>query len=271
MKLKEINYFPLKGKILSATISNYNNRWFISIRLEEEYEPKIPKNKNTIGVDLGVKTLATCSDGTTYKNPKALAKNLKKLKRKSRQHSHKKKGSKNREKSRIRLARLHAKIANIRKDVLHKTTSKIVNENQVIVLEDLNISGMLKDKKLARSISDVGMYEFRRQIEYKGKWNNREVRIINQWYPSSKKCSVCNEIKKDLSLSDRQFICKCGNNICRDLNAAINIQNCSTYIIKNTLSSREIYASGEGNSVGATQLSPSLKEESNRKVKEYAF
>ncbi len=273
LKLKEKDYFPLNAKILSVTISSYNNRWFISLNVEEEYEVKIAKNQEPIGIDLGVKILATCSDGTVYENPKALAKNLKKLKRKSRQHSKKKKGSKNREKARIRLAKLHAKIVNIRKDYLHKVTSKIISENQIIVLEDLKVSEMLKDKKLARNVSDVGMYEFRRQIIYKGGWNNREIRIIDRWYPSSKKCCKCQKIKKDLTLSDRQFICECGNNVCRDLNAAINIQNCEKYIIKqNRASSVQIYASGDRNSSNENSVSLSLKEEFNdKKFKEYTF
>ncbi len=273
LKLKEENYFPTNAKILSATISSYNNRWFLSLNVEEEYIPSLPKTQNTIGIDLGVKTLATCSDGTIYENPKILEKNLKKLKRKSRQHCKKKKGSKNREKSRIKLAKLHAKIANIRKDNLHKITSKIVSENQTIVLEDLNVKGMQnKNSSMARNVSDVGMYEFRRQIEYKAKWNNREIRIIDRWYPSSKKCCKCGEVKKELSLSERTFICECGNNICRDLNAAINIQNCQQYIVKqNTVSSTGIQACGEGSSLNENSVSLSMKQESNRKFKEYVF
>lgn len=154
---------------------------------------------------------------------------LKREKRKQKQLSRKKKGSKNYEKAKNKLARLHYKISNIRKDCLHKATSKIVDENEVIVLEDLRVSNMLKNEKLARVVGDVGMYEFRRQIEYKSKWWGRQVVFADTFFPSSKLCSLCGWKNEDLALTDRLFDCKmCSNKIDRDLNASLNLKQLYT-------------------------------------------
>jgi len=232
IKLKEKNYLPQNVKIFSATVSCRADRWFVSVLIEEELKEQVEAKNKVIGVDLGIKSLAICSDGTIFENPKALKKNLRNLKRKQRKFSKKQKGS-NKEKARKRLAKLHFRISNIRKDCLHKTTSKIVNENQVIVLEDLKVSNMINNHKLAQAISDVGMYEFRRQIEYKSKWKGRVVVFVDTFYPSSKLCSKCNWKKEDLKLSDRIFKCEnCGNTLDRDLNAAKNLEK--FYIVGST-------------------------------------
>jgi len=202
LRLYEKDYLPQHTKILSATVSQRTNKWFVSIQVEEEIQDE-DCGIGVVGVDLGIKTMATCSDGTVYKNPKALKNNLNKLKRKQRQLSRKKKGSKNREKIKNKLSKLHYKISNIRKDALHKTTSKIINENQVIVLEDLKISNMMKNHNLAQAISDVGFYEFRRQIDYKSTWNRRYVEYVDTFYPSSKLCSCCGHKKDKLGLGER--------------------------------------------------------------------
>jgi putative transposase len=186
---------------------------------------------HTVGVDLGIKTLATLSDASTIENPKALSSNLKKLKRLSRWHSRKQKGSKNRAKARRALACLHAHIAHIRVDTLHKATSWITAKTKpdqerptCIVIEDLNVSGMLKNRKLARAIADVGFSEFRRQLEYKAKFAGSLVYTVSQWEPSSKTCSCCVWVDEHLTLSDRVFHCKeCGYMADRDVNAAINL------------------------------------------------
>jgi putative transposase len=221
------------------------------------------KTKNeVIGIDLGIKTLATCSDGTTYENPKTLSKNLKNLKRKQRQFNRKKKGSSNREKAKQKLANLYHHISNIRKDYLHKITSKMVNENQVIVLEDLKVSNMMKNRYLSQSISDVGFYEFRRQIEYKAKWNRRKVIFVDTFFASSKLCSCCGWKNSDLKLTDRVFECKvCNMKMDRDLNASLNLKQIYTG------SSSGIYASGDGSSSlsETTLVSLSLNEEFNKK------
>ncbi len=197
---------------------------------EEVTEPE-PATGPVIGVDVGVKTLATVSDGREMANPKALRKRLKKLQRLSRWHSRKQKGSANRKKSQHRLARLHARIAHVRQDALHKATAGLVAKNKpsdqrpaVIVLEDLNVSGMLKNRHVSRAIADVGLYEFRRQMEYKAKDAGCRVLVVSRWEPSSQMCSGCGWRHPNLQLSDRVFLCQeCGLTIDRDLNAAQNL------------------------------------------------
>src|SRR6266571_2622489 len=231
LRLKEHDYLPMNVKIGSATISEKAGRWYVSICVHEEQAEPTQATGEVIGVDLGIKTLATCSDGCTFDNPKALRKKLNKLKRTSRRHSRKQKGSQNRQKAKARLARMHARIANVRKDALHKATSAIVAKTKpdeqrprVIVLEDLHVSGMLKNRRLSRAIADVGMYEFRRQIEYKARWASVQVKFVSRWYPSSKTCSACGWIHEDLTITDRMFICQqCGTVLDRDENAALNL------------------------------------------------
>ena len=241
LKLKEHNYLPLNAKILSATVSERAGRWFVSLQVEEVLETKF-KPEAIIGVDLGIKTLATCSDGQTFANPKALKINLEKLKRRSRQLSRKVKGSKNRKKAAKRLAKVHQQIANIRKDSLHKITTHLTKTKSKIVIEDLNVSGMMKNRRLSRAISDIGLFEFRRQLEYKGKWYGCEIILADRFFPSSKSCSECGWIKKDLTLADRTFVCdSCGLEIDRDLNASLNLESY-------TVSSTGINAYGEESS-----------------------
>jgi putative transposase len=241
LRLKEHNYLPLNAKILSATVSERAGRWFVSLQVEEVLETKF-KPEVIIGVDLGIKTLATCSDGQTFPNPKALKTNLDKLKRRSRQLSRKVKGSKNRKKAAKRLAKVHQQIANIRKDSLHKITTHLTKTKSKIVIEDLNVSGMMKNRRLSRAISDIGLFEFRRQLEYKGKWYGCEIILADRFFPSSKSCSSCGWIKKDLTLADRTFVCdSCGLEIDRDLNASLNLESY-------TVSSTGINAYGEESS-----------------------
>ena len=231
LRLKESNYLPMNVKIGSATISEKAGRWYVSICVHKQQAEPTQATGKVIGVDLGIKTLATCSDGCTFENPKALRKKLNKLKRTSRRHSRKQKGSQNRKKAKTRLARMHARIANVRKDALHKATSAIVARTKpeserpaVIVLEDLHVSGMLKNRRLSRAIADVGMYEFRRQIEYKAREASVQVKFVSRWYPSSKTCSDCGWIHEDLTLAERVFICQqCGVVLDRDENAALNL------------------------------------------------
>lgn len=232
LRLKERGYLPTnKVKILSATVSEQAGRWFVSIQVEEEQpEPGLALGR-PIGIDFGIKALATRSDGRALKNPKALTSHLKKLKRLSRRHSRKRKGSKNRLKAAHKLARLHSHIAHIRQDALHQASSMIVAKTKpdyerasCIVLEDLNVSGMLKNRKLSRAVADVGFFEFRRQLEYKATQSGSLVYTVFRWEPSSKTCSWCGWIDEDLQLSDRIFRCEeCGSVCDRDYNAAINL------------------------------------------------
>jgi len=266
IRLKKHGYLPADQKILSATISRQANRWFVSVQVESPEKKSKPPSRDVLGVDLGIKTLATCSDGTTFENPKALKKRLKVLKRRSRQLSRKKKGSKNREKAKHNLAKLHFRISNIRRDYLHKITSSIVQKANVIVLEDLKIGNMLKNHHLAQAISDVGMAEFRRQIEYKAKWAGRTVVLAPTFFPSSKLDHKSGVVNRNLKLSDRVIHHDDGSKTDRDLNAAINLENYYTQSI-NTGSSSEIHASGDGSSSNANLISPSAKEEFNVKSK----
>ena len=231
LRLKEKLYLSRNAKIGSATITEQAGRWYVSICVHEEPAEPEPATGPIIGVDLGVKTLATVSDGREIANPKALRKRLKKLQRLSRWHSRKQQGSANRKKSQRKLARMHARIAHVRQDALHKATAGLVAKNKpsdqrpaVIVIEDLNVSGMLKNRHLSRAIADVGLYEFRRQIEYKAKDAGCLVQVVSRWEPSSQTCSSCGWRHPNLTLADRVFICQeCGLTLGRDLNAAQNL------------------------------------------------
>lgn len=259
IKLSEKDYFADDSKILSVTVSKKTDKWFVSFQVKQ-YIQALPKSDKIVGVDLGVKTLATCSDGIVFENPKALSKNLKSLKRKQRIVSRKTKGSKNREKAKQKVARLHYRIGNIRKDALHKATTNIIQRNNVIVLEDLNVKGMVKNHCLARAVGDASMSEFRRMLEYKANWYGREIQYADTFYPSSKTCSNCGWRNDDLKLSDRTFKCQiCQNELDRDMNAALNLKKLYT------VSSTGINALGDGSSdCSATDdFSPSLKKESN--------
>jgi putative transposase len=221
------------GKIISCTISKTANRWFASVNVEMKDYKKHKKIKNEIiGIDLGLKTFAVCSNGEKFEAPKP----LKKLKRKQRRLSNKIKGSNNRKKEVQKVAKLHYKIACIRKDFLHKLSTKICSENQTIILEDLKVSNMIKNHKLAKSISDAAWSEFRRQITYKSEIFDNNLIIVDTFAPTSKTCSNCGCKKHDLKLSDRIFKCnECNFEIDRDLNASLNLY---------TLGLREINACG---------------------------
>ncbi len=302
LRLKECGYLPTSGiRVLSATISEEAGRWFVSIQIEEEVPDPPRACGEPIGVDLGIKTLAQCSDGMAIENPKALRSELKRLKRLHRRLSRKAKGSKNRAKARQKVARKYARIAHVRQDALHKATSRLtrarltpqgratcyqeiastlpepkakvklrngkrsqvrhsaetpplpekvankVKQKQVkrllrrpreadaalrprvVVLEDLNVEGMKRNRKLALAISDVGFGEFKRQMSYKTVWQGEQVLLADRWFPSTKKCSRCGYVKEDMDLSERIYVCdnpddlECGLTIDRDVNAARNL------------------------------------------------
>ena len=221
----------LSGKIMSGVVSRTADQWYLSVTVELDELPRLVKKTDRIvGIDLGLKETIVTSNDDTFKAPKPLKKYGKILARRARQHSRKVKGSKNRSKSQMKLAKLHAKIANIRKDFTHKATSELIDENQVIGLEDLSVAGMMKNHCLAKAISDVSWAEIRRQLKYKANLYGREVRLVNRFFPSSKTCSKCGSVKKSLELSERVFKCSdCGYIIDRDLNAAINIKHTVGY------------------------------------------
>jgi putative transposase len=170
IRLKEKREIYHCGRILSATIRKRANRWFVSITVEEEVADPSPIRGKAVGVDLGVKTLATLSNGKTFENPRVLGRGIRKLRRLSKDLSRKERGSRNRERAKLRLAKMHLKIFNIRQNNLHKLTTYLAKSHSKIVIEDLNVSGMMKNRRLARAIADVGMYEFKRQLEYKCQW-----------------------------------------------------------------------------------------------------
>jgi putative transposase len=215
------------GKIVNATISRTSsNKYFVSILLNTTIE-KLPDNSNQIGIDLGVKCFGTTSDGEVINNLKFLKGLEKRQKTLSRRLSKKQKGGKNYNKARIKLARLHEHIKNQRIDFLHKLSTNIVNENQVIVLEDLDVSDMLEKKKMSKSIQDVSLYEFRIMLSYKASWYGRKLFFVNRYFPSSQLCSNCGyKNPKVKNLDVREWVCpQCNSNHDRDVNAAINILN----------------------------------------------
>ncbi len=224
IRIKEKRKCYYSGRVLSATVRRRANRWFVSVTVEEYIQDPVSNNGIAVGVDLGVKTLATLSDGITFANSRALGRCLRKLKQLHKSLSRKKKGSKNREKAKLRLAKMYLRVFNIRQDTLHKLTTYLAKSHSKVVIEDLLVSWMLKNRRLARAIADVGFYEFRRKLEYKCGWYGSELIIASRTFPSSKMCSQCGHRKKELSLSERVYHCEqCGFDIDRDLNAALNL------------------------------------------------
>ena len=227
VRLKEHGYLPEDGvKIVSATISETAGRWFVSLAVEQETAEPEARTEPVIGVDLGVKVLATCSDGVVYENPRPLKMTQRKVKRLQRAVSRRQKGSQNRKKAVRRLARAHYRVACVRRNAIHQATTAITKRAGTVVLEDLNVRGMLKNRCLAGAIGDSGFGEFRRQVEYKQAWTGGQVVIADRWLPSSKTCSCCGAVKEKLKLSERTFRCEaCGFTADRDLNAAVNLRN----------------------------------------------
>ena len=225
LRLKERYYLPVAGvHILSATVSEKAGRWFVSLQVEMEIPDPLPAAKPVAGVDLGIARMAQISDGTSFENPRALKQALAKLKRLQRVVSRRQKGSANRQKAVRQLAKAHVRVSNIRKDALHQATTWLAKTKSAIVLENLNVSGMMKNRHLAQAIADVGMYEFRRQLQYKGAWYGCEVFLADRFFPSSKRCSRCGS-EKEISLAERVYRCEgCGQVMDRDLNAAINLE-----------------------------------------------
>jgi putative transposase len=224
VRIKERRASYYRGRILSATVRRRADKWFVSVTVEEELPDAEPIRGPAVGVDLGVKTLATLSNGKTFSNPRALGRRLKKLRRLSKSLSRKKQGSRNREKAKLKLVKMYLKTFSIRQDTLRKVTTYLAKNHSKIVVEDLGVSGMMKNRKLARAVADVGWYEFRRQLEYKCEWYGSSLVVASRTFPSSKRCSNCGHKKKELSLSEREYVCEeCGVRIERDLNAAMNL------------------------------------------------
>ena len=215
------------GKIMSATVSRVADRWFVSIAVDTPDCSHLPQaeNQGSVGVDLGVSALATLSTGEKVPGPKPHKELLGRLRRISRSLSRKQKGSANRRKAKATLAKLHARIANIRSDTLHKLTTDLARRFHTIGIEDLNVRGMVKNRHLARSIADMGFFEFRRQAEYKAAMRGGQVVVADRFYPSSKTCSACGHKLDKFTLAVREWMCpECGELHDRDVNAAKNLE-----------------------------------------------
>lgn len=228
--IKIIQHRPFEGKTKTATISkNPSNQYFISILVETLEEPKQPKKvkeQTTIGIDLGLKDFLITSNGDKVSNPKYFKKSEHKLAKVQKQHSRKQKDSSNKNKSRLKVARVHNKIVNQRKDFLHKLSTKLIRENQTICIEDLSVKNMMKNRSLAKSIGDVGWGMFASMLMYKSEWYGVNIITIGRFDPSTKMCSSCGTINNTLTLADREWDCEsCGTHHDRDINAAMNIKN----------------------------------------------
>ena len=244
IKLCEKGRIPTDCKYMNPRFTYDGLYWYVSVGIEVNDNTTLPSNEG-IGIDLGIKDLAICSDGNTYKNinktqtVKKLEKKKRRLQRSiSRKYEENKKGASycktsNIIKSEKELLKLNHRLTNIRQNYLHQTSAKIVKrEPSFICIEDLNVSGMMKNKHLSKAVQQQGFYEFRRQIEYKTMWNNIPVVIADRFFPSSKLCSCCGSIKKDLKLSDRIYKCECGNVIDRDYQAALNLKQYGENVLK---------------------------------------
>ena len=249
IRLKEFGYIPVNSIVKSGTVSQKADRYYVSI-LVEETDIKISNTNNEgVGIDLGIKEFAVCSDGIKFKNinktstVKKVEKTLKREQRKlSRKYeslkirNKKEKGgnatSQNIQKQVVKVQKLHQRLRNIRTDYINKIVSSIIKQKpSYITIEDLNVKGMMKNKHLSKAIASQKFFEFKTKLMSKCKQNNIELRIVDRFYPSSKTCSKCGEIKKDLKLSDRIYKCNCGLAIDRDLNASINLKNAKEYKI----------------------------------------
>ncbi len=224
---------PDDAKLVNLTVSrDASGRYFVSILVETDVKP-LKKTKAEVGIDVGVKTLATTSGGKKLENPRPLIRREKRLKRLQRRLSRKVKGGNNREKARLKVAKLHAKISDTRRDTLQKFTTKIIRENQAIFVEGLNVAGMVKNHNLAKHIADAAFGEIFRELEYKAAWCGRTYFELGWFFPSSKLCSSCGHLLEELPLSVREWDCpRCGAHHDRDENAAINILRAGRYLLK---------------------------------------
>ncbi|GHO65129.1 transposase [Ktedonobacter sp. SOSP1-52] len=251
---------PLPDDVTPSSVTitkDCADRYFISILAEDEIE-HLPSNENALGADLGLKSFVVLSTGEIVGNPKFFHKDEKKLAKAQRHHARKKKGSKNRDKARLKVARLHARIADRRRDFLHKLSTRLIRENQTICVESLAVKNMVKNEKLAKAISDVGWSEFVSQLEYKADWYGRTLVKIDRWYPSSKRCFECGHLLDALTLDVREWTCpECGAHHDRDINAANNILAVGL----------TVHACGESIRPGAVKTKPGSSRRSRKASK----
>lgn len=231
-----------QDKIKSATLSKTkSDKYYLSILIDKDNNKKLPDTNKVIGIDIGIKTFIVDSNGNNFENIKIKRNNENKLRKLHQSHTRKENNSKNKEKSRIKLARYYDKLNNQKEYYLHSIINKLLNENQVIVIEDLNVKGVMKNHNLARSIQELSLYRFKEILKYKANWYGRDIIEIDRWFPSSKLCSICGYKNDKLVLNDREWYCpKCGTTHDRDFNAAKNIKSEGERILKIGLSSPKL-------------------------------
>jgi putative transposase len=224
IRLKERGYLPRTGcRLLSATVTERAGRWFVAVRVIETREVRVVVGP-AVGVDLGLRSLATTSDGTIYSNPRAAARYARKLARAGRRLQRRLPGGRNRAKTRREIARLHQRASNIRLDKAHKVTTELTKTKSVIVIEDLAVRALLRTHRVSRGLQDAGLGRFRTLLEYKANWYGSRIIVAPRSFPSSQRCSACGLLNRLLTLSDRRFICpSCGLELDRDVNAARNL------------------------------------------------
>ncbi|EOU1702541.1 transposase [Clostridium perfringens] len=249
VRLKEFGYIPINSIVKSGTVSQKADRYYVSILVEEDYKEVSKSINEGVGIDLGIKDFAICSDGNKFKNinktynVKRLEKKLKREQRRlSRKYESLKIRNKNIKEGRptrqniqkqvVKVQKLHKRLTNIRTDYINKTVAKIVEQKpSYVTIEDLNVKGMMKNKHLSKAVAQQKFFEFKTKLTVKCKEKNIELRIVDRFYPSSKTCSQCGKVKKDLKLSNRIYKCDCGLSVDRDLNASINLKNAKEYKI----------------------------------------
>jgi putative transposase len=255
------------GRILSATCRREADRWYVALTVQVDRADPVPVVGPVVGVDRDIHTFAVCSDGTAFRSPRALQGSLRKLRRRSRAVNRKRLGSTNRRKAALALARCHRRIRNQRVDALHKATTALAKAKSVIVLEDLHVAGMVRNRRLARAIADQGWAEFHRQLCYKTTWYGSRILVAPRFHPSSKICSSCGLVKAALPLDVRLFRCEaCGLVMDRDLNAARNltklVRSTTDLVAASSVETQNACGEGSADAVGNGGVKlPSAKQE----------
>lgn len=261
-KLRLAEPLRFEGKLgQEATISREADRWYLAVSVEMPTYTRVRTGDGVVGVDLGLTHLATLSTGEKIENPRALQHALRRLARAQRAHARKVKGSTNRRKSALRLARIHRRVANTRKHAIHTLTSRLCRENQAVGIEGLRPKNMVKNRRLARSISDAAFGEFRRQMAYKAPLYGTRLGVAGPFEPSTRRCSRCQQVGPALPLSQRVFVCPCGHTQDRDVNAAVNLR---TLMVGGTLAGNSQDACGEGVSLTRHAAAAVLGEAGSR-------
>jgi putative transposase len=254
-----------RGRILSVTCKREADRWYAAVGVEVERPDPAPVDGPVVGVDRGLATLAVCSDGPRIAHPRALRRGLRTIQRRSKAVARKQRGSRNRAKAVLALARAHRRARNQRTEVLHKATTRLAKTKSVLVVEDLHVAGMLRNRRLARSIADASWAEFHRQLAYKTAWYGSRLVVADRWYPSSKTCSACGQVRTELALSQRTFQCPaCGLSLDRDLNAARNLASLALAAAGSSPETRNACGAGSAGQTGNGLVElPAVKQERN--------